>query len=67
MVAKIISIAQALGLKRQVFFVQLGGWDTHAAQLTNTAPTTGAHASLLSQISQAIQAASPETFSATYS
>jgi uncharacterized protein (DUF1501 family) len=56
MVARLIGAASSLGLKRQVFFVQLGGWDTHAAQLVNSAPTTGTHAALLAQISQAINA-----------
>jgi uncharacterized protein (DUF1501 family) len=56
MAARLIAASPSLGLKRQVFFVQLGGWDTHAAQLTNTAPTTGAHANLLSQTAQAINA-----------
>ena len=32
-VAKIISIRAALGVKRQVFFCQLGGFDTHGTQL----------------------------------
>ncbi len=56
MVARLIGASSALGLKRQVFFVQLGGWDTHAAQLINAAPTTGTHALLLAQISQAVNA-----------
>jgi len=56
MVARLIGASPTLGLKRQVFFVQLGGWDTHAAQLSNSDPTSGAHAALLSQISQAVQA-----------
>lgn len=56
MAARLIAAAPNLGLKRQVFFVQLGGWDTHAAQLLNTAPTTGTHANLLSQVSQAVDA-----------
>jgi uncharacterized protein (DUF1501 family) len=29
MIAKLISVRQALGLKRQVFFASLGGFDTH--------------------------------------
>ncbi len=29
MIAKLVSIRQALGLKRQVFFASLGGFDTH--------------------------------------
>ncbi|MBL9206608.1 MAG: DUF1501 domain-containing protein [Opitutaceae bacterium] len=56
MIARLIGAASSLGLKRQVFFVQLGGWDTHAAQLTNASPTSGAHALLLSQTSQAVSA-----------
>ncbi|MCX6940962.1 MAG: DUF1501 domain-containing protein [Verrucomicrobia bacterium] len=31
MAARLIGASPTLGLKRQVFFVQLGGWDTHAA------------------------------------
>lgn len=31
-VAKLISIRQALGMKRQIFFVGIGGWDTHGDQ-----------------------------------
>jgi uncharacterized protein (DUF1501 family) len=49
MVAKLVSGAPALGLKRQVFFVQLGGWDLHGAQAT-------AHAPLLREFSGAIGA-----------
>ncbi len=56
MAARLIAASPTLGLKRQVFFVQLGGWDTHAAQLANAAPTTGAHAGLLDQISKAVDA-----------
>jgi uncharacterized protein (DUF1501 family) len=56
MAARLIAASPTLGLKRQVFFVQLGGWDLHAAQLDNTSPTSGAHANLLSQISQAVNA-----------
>lgn len=56
MAARLIAASPNLGLKRQLFFVQLGGWDTHAAQLINAAPTTGTHAGLLAQISQAVNA-----------
>jgi uncharacterized protein (DUF1501 family) len=55
-VARLISASPTLGLKRQIFFVQLGGWDLHAAQLAIADPTTGAHAGLLQQISQAVKA-----------
>ncbi len=49
MVAKLISVAPALGLKRQIFFVELGGWDLHAAQLTG-------HGPLLADLSAAMKA-----------
>ena len=42
MVARMISAAPALGAKRQVFFVSLGGFDNHDAMLT-------AHPGLLDQ------------------
>jgi len=38
MVAKLISVSQALGLRRQVFFVQLGGWDMHGSQASAYGP-----------------------------
>lgn len=49
MVAKLISVRSQLGLKRQVFFCTLDGFDTHGEQLST-------HASLLTQLSQALQA-----------
>jgi len=36
-VAKMISIRESLGMKRQIFFVGLGGWDTHGNQLVDHA------------------------------
>jgi uncharacterized protein (DUF1501 family) len=56
MVARLIGASPTLGLKRQIFFVQLGGFDTHAAQISDGTPTTGAHADLLTQVSQAVNA-----------
>jgi uncharacterized protein (DUF1501 family) len=49
MVAKLISISQALGLRRQIFFVQLGGFDLHGAQVAG-------HGPLLAEISAAMKA-----------
>jgi uncharacterized protein (DUF1501 family) len=49
MIAKLISAAPTLGLKRQVFFASLGGWDLHTGELP-------AHVTLLSQISAALNA-----------
>ena len=37
MAAKMISIRESLGMKRQIFFVGIGGWDTHSNQLTDHA------------------------------
>ncbi len=48
-VAKIIQVRQALGLGRQVFFVQTGGFDTHSDQLN-------AHNSLFADISTSMNA-----------
>lgn len=56
MAARMISASPALGLKRQIFFVQLGGWDLHAGQLTSSDAATGAHADLLAQVSLAMNA-----------
>lgn len=49
MVAKLISVRDALGLKRQIFFVSADGFDTHGEQL----PT---HATLLAGVSAALNA-----------
>lgn len=51
-VAKVIKfnqVAPQLGLTRQIFFCQLGGFDTHQTQVSN-------QASLLTQVSQAMSA-----------
>jgi len=56
-IAKLISIRNVLGMKRQIFFCSLGGFDTHTGQVTsNTAPTTGTQANLLAQLSGAMRA-----------
>jgi len=47
MVAQMIAVRQAIGAQRQVFFVSLGGFDTHDNQLT-TQP--GLHATLAAAI-----------------
>lgn len=49
MVAKLISVRSQLGLSRQVFFCTIDGFDTHGEQLAT-------HASLLTQLSQALNA-----------
>ena len=47
--AQIISVRSALGLQRQIFFVSLGGFDTHSDQLN-------AQNGLYTQLSQAMNA-----------
>lgn len=53
-VAKLMKFRTQLAMSRQIFFVQLGGWDTHFSQL-------GTHAGLLQQVSQAMKAFYDET------
>ncbi len=47
MVLRMINARNALGMKRQIFFAALGGFDTHDAQLAD-------HAALLSELSNGI-------------
>ncbi len=58
-VAKLIKIKDTLGLKRQIFFCSLGGFDTHTNE-TSTDPTqpnnAGNQGNLLTQFSQAARA-----------
>lgn len=59
MVARLIVGNSALTNKRQIFFVQLGGWDTHTSQipvLNNAARTDQGYYSLMLQLSCAIKA-----------
>lgn len=55
-IARLISARSQLGLKRQVFFARIGGWDLHDNQVTAGATTTGAHANLITDISNSIKA-----------
>ena len=71
MVAQIIEAGQrasgvsgGLGMKRQIFFVTVGGYDTHTGQTNNAGATTtnnsavvtGSQANLLAELSQSILA-----------
>ena len=56
MIAKLISVASTIGVKRQIFFARIGGWDLHADQVDQIDHAMGAHASLLSQVSSAMNA-----------
>lgn len=53
-VAKLMKFRTALNMSRQIFFVQLGGWDTHTGQLNQ-------HTSLLTQVDAALKAFYDET------
>ncbi|OIN56055.1 DUF1501 domain-containing protein [Arsenicibacter rosenii] len=44
------------GSRTKVYYVSLGGFDTHASQTTATDTTTGTHATLLKQVSDGIKA-----------
>ena len=55
-VAKLISVREALGIRRQIFFCALGGFDTHSNQVATGDPTSGTHADLLAQVDHAMQA-----------
>jgi uncharacterized protein (DUF1501 family) len=48
-IARLIAAAPQLGLKRQVFFARIGGWDLHDAQLN-------AHANLFADVSRNVSA-----------
>jgi uncharacterized protein (DUF1501 family) len=52
-IARLVKLRNTLGMKRQVFYCQLGGFDTHSAQGITTTAGQGA---LLVQVSQAIKA-----------
>jgi uncharacterized protein (DUF1501 family) len=59
-IAKIIKInhddPNLLGLKRQIFFCSIGGFDTHGDQVDGSDSTTGQHANLWTSIDNAVKA-----------
>ncbi len=51
------ALAGGFGLKRQIFFCQVGGYDTHSGQTAGTGQTVvGSHANLLAELSQGLHA-----------
>jgi len=59
MVARIIAARDVLKIKRQIFFVTFGSYDTHTSQVgANDNPLIGTHANLLGQLSNGIKALS---------
>jgi len=49
MIARLIAVAPSLGLRRQIFFARVGGWDLHDGQLP-------AHAKLFADLGQCVAA-----------
>lgn len=56
MIARLVNAQQTLGLKRQIFFARIGGWDLHDSQVTAGNTAAGAHANLLRDVSRAMTA-----------
>jgi uncharacterized protein (DUF1501 family) len=58
MVARLIEARTDLNMQRQIFFVTVGGYDTHTAQVGTTGglpdATIGAHANLLNEVSEGL-------------
>lgn len=52
---KIVARLVGGGLKTRLYMVSIGGFDTHASQVNSGDTTTGAHANLLQQISDAVR------------
>ena len=53
---KIVARLVKGGLKTRVYMVSIGGFDTHSTQVNQTDTTTGTHANLMKQLSDAIKA-----------
>ena len=51
---KIVARLIAGGMQTKVYYVTIGGFDTHAAQVVGTDTTTGTHATLLRNLSDAV-------------
>ena len=56
MAARMIQARAALGMQRQIFFVSVGGYDTHTGQVNAADTGTGAHANLLGEVSKSLLA-----------
>jgi len=54
-VARMIAGNSVLSNRRQIFFVQIGGWDTHASQIPSNSTTAG-HYSLVNQLARSMRA-----------
>jgi uncharacterized protein (DUF1501 family) len=54
-IARLISVRETLGLRRQVFFCAADGYDTHSGQVGGQ-PEVGAHADLMTELDGALSA-----------
>lgn len=55
-VARMIAGRTALSNKRQIFFVQIGGWDTHTSQIPNPTAQNQGYYNLINNLSRSIKA-----------
>lgn len=55
-IAKLVADNATVGGSRQIFFAQMGGFDTHGNQLVSGSPTEGEHARLLKELGDALGA-----------
>lgn len=55
-IARLIAAASQLGLKRQIFFARVGGWDLHDNQVDLADTSVGSHANLLADVSRSVRA-----------
>ncbi|MCP9753859.1 DUF1501 domain-containing protein [Lacihabitans sp. CCS-44] len=53
---KIVARLIAGGLKTKIYYVRLGGFDTHSSQTTATDTSTGTHATLMANLGDSIKA-----------
>lgn len=56
LIVRLVNARQTLGLRRQIFFARIGGWDLHDNQVVAGNAATGAHANLFRDVSQAVTA-----------
>jgi uncharacterized protein (DUF1501 family) len=55
-VARLIAGRSVLSNKRQIFFVQIGGWDTHVSQIPNPTTANQGQYNLINNLSRSIKA-----------
>jgi len=66
MAARLVRARDALGVKRQVFFVQIGGWDFHDALLTAQATKLGELSKALKSFQDALAEIGAENLVTTF-